>query len=71
MDVDKPTYIVLINLWKLIVKDGIIVLDEYRWHKWDESNAVDRFLKTIEGQYTITNTNIQSPTLVITKLNYD
>jgi len=71
MDVDKPTYIVLINLWKFIVKDGIIVLDEYGWHKWDESNAVDRFLKTIEGQYTNTNTNIQSPTLVITKLNYD
>ena len=67
MDLDKPTYTVLLNLWNLVVKDGIIVLDEYGFHKWDESNGVDRFLKTIEGQYTLTNTNIQGPTLVITK----
>jgi hypothetical protein len=68
MDLDKPTYIVLINLWDLIVKDGIVILDEYGYHKWDESNAVDRFLKTIDGQYTLTNTEIQSPTLIITKI---
>ncbi len=67
LDLDEPTYNVLINLWNLVVKDGIIVLDEYGYHKWDESNGVDRFLKTIEGQYTLANTNIQSPTLVITK----
>ena len=67
LDLDEPTYNVLINLWNLVVKDGIIVLDEYGYHKWDESNGVDRFLKTIEGQYTLENTNIQSPTLVITK----
>ena len=67
MDLDKPTYDVLINLWKLVVKDGIVVLDEYGFHKWDESNGVDRFLKTVEGQYSLTNTKIQGPTLVITK----
>jgi hypothetical protein len=67
MDLDKPTYTTLVNLWDLVVKDGIIILDEYGFHKWDESNGVDRFLKTIDGQYKLTNTNIQSPTLVITK----
>lgn len=67
LDLGEPTYNVLVNLWNLVVKDGIIVLDEYGYHKWDESNGVDRFLKTIEGQYTLTNTNIQCPTLVITK----
>jgi hypothetical protein len=67
LDLDEPTYNVLVNLWNLVVKDGIVVLDEYGFHKWDESNGVDRFLKTIEGQYTLTNTNIQGPTLVITK----
>lgn len=67
LDLGEPTYNVLVNLWDLVVKDGIVVLDEYGYHKWDESNGVDRFLKTIEGQYTLTNTNIQSPTLVITK----
>ena len=68
MDLDKPTYIVLLNLWNLIVKDGVIVLDEYGFHKWDESNGVDRFLKTIDGQYTLKNTNIQGPTLIIKKI---
>tara|TARA_B110000971_G_C20011572_1_gene501811 strand:- start:1430 stop:1834 length:405 start_codon:yes stop_codon:yes gene_type:complete len=67
MDLDKPTFIVLINLWNLIVKGGIVILDEYGFHKWDESNGVDRFLKTIDGQYTLENTNIQAPTLVIKK----
>jgi hypothetical protein len=68
MDVDKPTFIVLINLWDLIVKDGIVVLDEYGFHKWDESNGVDRFLRTIDGQYTLKNTNVNSPTLIIKKI---
>ena len=67
MDLDKPTFMVLINLWNLIVKGRIVVLDEYGFHKWDESNGVDRFLKTIDGQYTLKNTNIQAPTLVIKK----
>ena len=67
MDLDKPTFTVLINLWSLIVKHGIVVLDEYGYHKWDESNGVDRFLKTINGQYTLKNTNIRGPTLVIKK----
>jgi hypothetical protein len=47
MDVDKPTFTVLTNLWDLIVKDGIVILDEYGFHKWDESNGVDRFLRTM------------------------
>ena len=68
MDLDKPTFIVLTNLWSLVVKDGIVVLDEYGFHKWDESNGVDRFLRTIEGQYTLKNTNVQGPTLVIKKI---
>lgn len=70
MDVDEPTYIVLINMWNKIVLNGIIVLDEYGFHKWDESNGVDRFLKTIKGKYKLTNTNIISPTLIIEKIDF-
>ena len=35
------------NLWDLIVINGLVILDKYGFHKWDESNGVDRFLKTI------------------------
>lgn len=67
MDVDKPTYDVLINLWDIVVKGGTVVMDEYGFHCWDESNGVDRFLKKIEGQYTLKNTNVNSPSLIIKK----
>jgi len=70
MDVDKPTYIVLKNLWDLIVIDGLVILDEYGFHKWDESNGVDRFLKTIKGKYKLTNTNVLTPTLIIKKIDF-
>lgn len=70
MDVDKPTYIVLKNLWNLIVIDGIVILDEYGFHKWDESNGVDRFLKTIKGKYELKNTNVLTPTLIIKKIDF-
>ena len=70
MDLDKPTFIVLKNLWSLVVENGIIILDEYGYHKWDESNGVDRFLKTIKGKYILKNTNIHSPTLIIKKIKF-
>ena len=45
MDIDKPTYESLINLYERIVRGGIIVFDEYACNKWSESNAVDRFFR--------------------------
>ena len=70
MDVDKPTFEVLTNLWDIVVLDGIIVLDEYGFHNWDESNGVDRFLKTIKGKYRLENTGVTGPTLVIKKIDF-
>ena len=70
MDLDKPTFIVLTNLWDMVVIDGIILLDEYGFHNWDESNGVDRFLKTIKGKYKLENTGVISPTLVIRKIDF-
>lgn len=69
MDIDlgEPTYLILKTLWTKVVKNGIIVLDEYGYHKWDESDGVDRFLKEIEGQYTFIDTKIGSPTAYIVK----
>ena len=46
MDIDlgEPTYNVLITLWNRVVKNGVIIFDEYGFHKWDESEGVDKFL---------------------------
>jgi len=68
LDLGDPTYKVLKELWGRVVKNGIIVFDEYAYHLWDESIGVDSFLKEIEGEYISINTNIYSPTLYIKKL---
>jgi hypothetical protein len=69
MDIDlgEPTYKVLKVLWNRIVKGGIVVLDEYGYHKWDESNGVDKFLKEITGEYIFNDTKIYAPTAYIIK----
>ena len=69
MDIDfgEPTYKILQNLWNKVVRHGIIVFDEYAYHKWDESNGVDKFLKEIDGQYKLFDTKIGSPTAYIIK----
>jgi hypothetical protein len=50
IDVGEPTYEILKILWKKVVKNGIVVFDEYGYNNWDESNGVDKFLKEI-GKY--------------------
>ena len=70
MDIDlgEPTYKILKTLWNKVVQNGIIVFDEYGYHKWDESDGVDKFLKEIEGQYALFDTKIGSPTAYIIKI---
>lgn len=45
LDLDKPTYEVLQNMWDRVVSGGIVVFDEYAFHKWSEADGVDRFFK--------------------------
>jgi hypothetical protein len=68
IDVGEPTYEILSTLWKKVVKNGIIVFDEYAYHKWDESDGVDKFLKDIKGEYEFVDTKIYSPTAYIRKI---
>lgn len=67
LDLDEPTYNTLNNLWDRVVTGGIVVFDEYTYHSWSESNAVDRFVK--EKNLKIYRTNIQTPTAYIIKSN--
>ena len=43
LDVDIPTYEALNAMWDRVVKGGMVVFDEYAFHKWSESAGVDRF----------------------------
>ena len=65
LDTDEPTYNTLCNLWDRVVTGGVVVFDEYAYHVWSESNAVDRFIK--EYNVTLHKTNVQSPTAYVIK----
>jgi hypothetical protein len=65
MDLEKPTYDALDTMWERVVPGGVVVFDEYAYHSWSESNAVDRFLK--EKGLTLIKMNIAAPTAYIIK----
>jgi len=65
LDLEKPTMDTLETFWDRIVPGGIIVFDEYAYHSWSESNAVDKFLENKNTK--LINTNIQSPTAYLIK----
>lgn len=65
LDIEEPTYNTLINLWDNITKGGLIVFDEYGYHKWTESLGVDRFIK--EKNLEIKSLNYACPTAYIKK----
>lgn len=67
VDLDEPTYYALTNLWDRIIPGGYIIFDEYDYHKFDESNGVDRFLKERNIEYSIKNTNFMAPTSFMIK----
>ena len=45
LDLAEPTYDVLCCAWDRMSKGGIVVFDEYAFHKWSESQGVDRFFE--------------------------
>jgi hypothetical protein len=65
LDLEVPTYNTLVNLWNNVTKGGIIVFDEYGYHKWSESKGVDRFIN--EYNLDIKSLNYLCPTAYIKK----
>jgi hypothetical protein len=65
LDLEVPTYNTLVNLWDNVTKGGIVVFDEYGYHKWSESKGVDRFIN--EYNLDIKSLNYLCPTAYIKK----
>ena len=65
LDLEIPTYDTLVNLWNNVTKGGIIVFDEYGYHKWSESKGVDRFIE--EKNLEIKSLDFMCPTAYIKK----
>lgn len=65
VDLEKPTYDTLQNLWPLISNGGIVVFDEYACHQWSESKGADRFAN--ENNLKIIPLNYPAPTAYIQK----
>ena len=70
VDLDRPTYSSLKYLWDRILPGGIIVFDEYEYHKFSESNGVERFLKERGLDYCLKSTDWIAPTAYILKKTF-
>lgn len=67
VDLDRPTYHALNNLWDRLLPGGVILFDEYEYHSLSESNGVDRFLKEKNIPYNIKCTDWIAPSAYIYK----
>jgi hypothetical protein len=67
VDIERPTYNALKYLWDRVLPGGIIVFDEYEYHKFSESCGVETFLKEKNLKYNLKSTNWMAPTAYIVK----
>lgn len=70
VDIERPTYHALKNLWDRILPGGIIVFDEYEYHKFSESTGVEMFLKEFNLEYNLISTNFLAPTAYFIKKTF-
>lgn len=67
VDLDRPTYNGLKYLWDRILPGGIVLFDEYEYHKFSESSGVEKFLKERNMSYELKSTNWIAPTAFLVK----
>lgn len=65
LDLEIPTYETLCNLWDRISFGGIVIFDEYGYHKWSESLGVDKFIE--EKKIKLKNLDYFCPTAYFIK----
>lgn len=67
LDLATPTYDALVALWPRVVPGGIVVFDEYAYHAWGESFAVERFVSEQSTKIHVHKLPTSSPTAFIYK----
>ena len=70
VDLDRPTYVSLKYLWDRILPGGVILFDEFEYHKFTESNGVEKFLKEKNLNFDLKTTNWIAPTAFMYKKNF-
>jgi len=70
VDLDRPTYFALKHLWDRILPGGVILFDEFEYHKFSESNGVVRFMKEQNINFNIKSTNWIAPTAFMYKKGF-
>lgn len=67
VDIERPTFVSLKYLWDRILPGGVILFDEYEYHKFSESSGVDLFIKECRQKLDIKSTNWIAPTAYVFK----
>ena len=67
VDLERPTYHALMNLWDRLLPGGYILFDEYEYHVFSESNGVDQFLRDKKVSYGVRSTDWIAPTAFLQK----
>lgn len=70
VDLDRPTYYALKFLWDRILPGGVILFDEFEYHKFTESNGVEKFLKEKNIDFNLKSTNWIAPTAFLYKKTF-
>jgi len=67
VDIERPTYKALSLLWDRILPGGIVIFDEYEYHKFSESSGVEKFIKERGIKFNVKSTNFMAPTAYLIK----
>ena len=70
VDLERPTYAALTHLWDRLLPGGMVVFDEYEYHKFSESCGVEKFLKERSLEYSLVSTNWIAPTAYMVKKGF-
>lgn len=70
VDLDRPTYFALKHLWDRILPGGVILFDEFEYHKFTESNGVEKFFKEKGVDFGLKSTNWIAPTAFMYKKGF-
>ncbi|MFN7656301.1 MAG: TylF/MycF/NovP-related O-methyltransferase [bacterium] len=70
VDLDRPTYFALKYLWDRILPGGVILFDEFEYHKFTESKGVEKFLKEKGIDFSLKSTNWIAPTAYMYKKGF-